>query len=195
MFPEPRFVAIELIDRSRTGRWNRVTKGGCANDVVGTIGRVTSLHIYHRSTARTSMEVHSHELAIETDERIEWHIITEDVEAVLAGRDVDAGIVLVRTGHTSAALTTNEPEQNLLEDLRRIYTDLVPPDDWYFHDQHHIDTDTQRNAFGHALSSLIRRPILVPLVDGELQMGTYEEILFLEFDGPRPRTVDVAVLA
>ena len=141
------------------------------------------------------MDIDTVELELETDERIEWHIITEDVEAALADEGVDTGLVFVRTGHTSAALTTNEPEENLLEDLKRVYTDLVPPDDWYFHDQHHLDTDSQRNAFGHALSSLIRRPVLLVLEDGALRMGTYEEILFLEFDGPRPRSIDVTVLA
>jgi len=41
---------------------------------------------------------------------------------------------------------------------------------------------------------MVRRPVVVVLADGDLQTGTYEDLLFVEFDGPQDRTVDVAVL-
>lgn len=141
------------------------------------------------------MEIDHREITVETDERLEWQPVTADIEDVLAGMGNTDGLVLARTGHTSAALTTNEAEDRLLQDLLEAYTDLAPPEAWYFHDQVHIDSDTQRNAFAHILSSMVRRPVLLPLANGSLQIGTYEDVLFLELDGPRRRTVDLWVLS
>lgn len=140
------------------------------------------------------MQVTTREFVVETEDRIEIHDVTPEVRAAIEDSDATDGMVCVRTGHTSAALTTNEGEERLLQDMLEAFTDLVPPEEWYFHDQHHLDTDTQRNAFGHILASMVRRPVLVVLEDGDLRTGTHEDILFVEFDGPRDRTVDVAVL-
>ena len=140
------------------------------------------------------MNIRTETFEIETSDRIEFHNVMDDVERQLEQWEATNGLVHVRTGHSSAALTMNEPEARLLQDMLYAYTDLIPPDDWYFHDQHHINTDSQRNAFGHILSSMIRRPVVLILEDGELRTGTYEEILFLEFDGPRPRTFEVSLL-
>ena len=146
-----------------------------------------------RSTVER-MELHTSGVTVESERRLECLVVTGDIERTLAAEGVDDGLVLARTGHTSAALTTNEAEEHLLQDMLEAYTDLVPPGAWYFHDQLHIDTDTQRNAYAHILASFVRRPVLVPLIDGELQFGGYEDVLFIELDGPRQRTIDVTVL-
>jgi len=140
------------------------------------------------------MELTTRTFTVETDDRIEIHDLTPEVEAAVEATGATDGLVHARTGHTSAALTTNEGEERLLRDMLETYTELVPPEEWYFHDQHHLDTDSQRNAFGHILSSMVRRPVVVVLEDGRLRTGTYEDVLFVEFDGPRDRTVDVTVL-
>lgn len=141
------------------------------------------------------MEMAHTGIDVETDDRIECRVVTSDIEAELDALAVDDGVVLARTGHTSAALSTNEAEDRLLRDMLEAFTDLAPPDDWYFHDQLHLDSDTQRNAFGHILAAMVRRPVMVPLVDGDLRLGTYEDVLFFEFDGPRTRTIDLTVMS
>ena len=70
----------------------------------------------------------------------------------------------------------------------------MPPEEWYFHDQQHVDTDTQRNAFGHILSTMVKTPVMLVYEDKTLQFGQYEDVLLFEFDGPRERTVDVTVM-
>lgn len=140
------------------------------------------------------MQITAREFTVETEDRIEIRDVTPEVEAAVADAGATDGLVCARTGHTSAALTTNEGEERLLQDMLETYTDLVPPGEWYFHDQHHVDTESQRNAFGHILSSMVRRPVVLVLDGGDLRTGTYEDVLFVEFDGPRERTVDVAVL-
>lgn len=133
-------------------------------------------------------------VSVRTSDRISYHVVTDTIQdAVAEIADAD-GLLMARTGHTSAALTSNEAEDRLLEDLIQAYTDLVPPDDGYLHDEIHLESNTQPNAFGHILSSLLRRPVVVPWSDGRLQTGTYEDVLLLEFDGPRTREIDVVVL-
>ena len=140
------------------------------------------------------MELTTQEFVIQTEDRVEIHNVTENVEEAVEEIGASDGLVMVRTGHTSAALTVNEGEERLLQDLLQAYVDLVPPEQWYFHDQHHLDTDSQRNAFGHILSTFVRRPAFFVLEDGELRTWTYEDVLFVEFDGPRERSYEVTVL-
>ena len=134
-----------------------------------------------------------HEIAIETDERVEWHVITADVQQAIDATGAGTGLALVRTAHTSAAVTTNEAEARLLGDMRRWLLDLVPPEETYEHDEIHHASGSQPNAFAHIIAMLVRRPVLVPLWDATLDLGTYEDILFLELDGPRRRHVQVTL--
>jgi len=140
------------------------------------------------------MELATRTFAVDTDERMEIQPVTPRVADLVEGTGATDGLVAVDTRHTSAAVGTNEAEERLLRDVLEKFTDLVPPGEWYFHDQGHVDTDTQRNAWAHIVSAMVRGPVLVVLEDGDLRLGTYEEVLFFEFDGPRERTVEVTVL-
>lgn len=141
------------------------------------------------------MRVETDTVEVATEDRLDVHVITDRVREVLAERDVADGLVLVSTGHTTAAVSTNEAEERLLGDMLRAFADLVPPNDWYFHDQHHTRTDTQPNAYGHILAAMVKRPVLLVVEDGEPRLGTYEDVLLFEFDGPQERGVDVSVLS
>jgi secondary thiamine-phosphate synthase enzyme len=140
------------------------------------------------------MDIETADILVETDARIEIHTLTDEVRARVADSGAESGMVLVSTGHTSAAVTTNEAEDRLLQDILQKFVDLVPPEEWYFHDQQHVDTDTQRNAFGHILSTMVKTPVMLVYEDKTLQFGQYEDVLLFEFDGPRERTVDVTVM-
>lgn len=140
------------------------------------------------------MHVETTTVDVETENRLDVYVITDRVREVIAEQGAEDGLVLVSTGHTTAATSTNEAEERLLEDYLRAFADLVPPNDWYFHDQHHTRSDTQPNAFGHILAAMVKRPVLLVIEDGEPRLGTYEEVLLYEFDGPQERGVDVSVL-
>lgn len=140
------------------------------------------------------MELHTEHIRIDSSERLDVQVITPQVEDAISELGMADGLVLVSTGHTTIAISTNEAEERLLQDMLEKFSELVPPNDWYFHDQVHLDTDTQPNAYGHILSAMVKRPVLLLLRAGDLDLGTYEEVLFFEFDGPRERTIDVTVL-
>jgi secondary thiamine-phosphate synthase enzyme len=119
---------------------------------------------------------------IRTDDRLEVQEITDQVSAAVPA---DAtGTVTVFVEHTTAGVTVNEGEPRLLSDFETALSELVSDTGWQ-HDQ--IDD----NADSHVRAMLVGPDVTVPVSDGELQLGTWQSILFVECDGPRTREVRV----
>ncbi len=123
-------------------------------------------------------------LTVHTDDRIDIVDVTEQVER--ACPSVDRGLCTVFVEHTTAAVSINEAEPRLLDDLEAFVTDLSAPDGWC-HDA------LDGNADAHLRSSLLGRSVSVPIRDGDLALGTWQSILLIECDGPRERSVSVTV--
>jgi secondary thiamine-phosphate synthase enzyme len=140
------------------------------------------------------MELRSKRFSVASEGRLEVLNVTPELKAAVAELEATDGLVLASTPHTSAALSTNEYDEPLLEDMIATFTDLVPPNDGYFHDLEHIREGEAPNAHAHLISAMIKRPVLLLLEQGELGLGTWEEVLFFELCGPRKREVEVTVL-
>ncbi len=140
------------------------------------------------------MRIHERTVTVESSDRIDIRDVTPEVTAAVEEIGVGDGVVWVSTPHTSAALGTNESEERLLFDMEQQFTDLVPPDDGYYHDVGHIEEGEQPNAHAHILSTMLDRPVVALLRDGDLDLGTWEAVLLFEFCGPREREVDIVVL-
>jgi secondary thiamine-phosphate synthase enzyme len=140
------------------------------------------------------MELSTYRLSVSSDRRFEVLNVTPEIEATLDESGVNDALVYVSTPHTSAALSTNEYEEKLLDDMVDWFKEIAPPDDGYYHDIDHINAGEQPNAHAHLLSAVIKRPVLLLLREGELDLGTWEEVMFFEFCGPRERTIEVTVL-
>lgn len=121
---------------------------------------------------------------VRTEDRIDIVDVTERVEGELPA--VDRGVCTVFVEHTTAAVSINEPEPRLLDDLEAFVAELSAPDGWS-HDA------LDGNADSHLRSSLFGRSVSVPIRDGELALGTWQAILLIECDGPRERSLSVTV--
>jgi secondary thiamine-phosphate synthase enzyme len=119
---------------------------------------------------------------ISTDDRISVVDVTDRVEDCLPADAAGTATVFVQ--HTTAGVTVNESERRLLGDFESALSDLVPDSGW---DHDRIDD----NADAHVRSLLVGPDATVPVVDGSLQLGTWQSVLFVECDGPRTRTVQV----
>ncbi|HET8709061.1 MAG TPA: secondary thiamine-phosphate synthase enzyme YjbQ [Candidatus Saccharimonadales bacterium] len=109
--------------------------------------------------------------------------ITDDVAAQLAGN----GIAAVFVQHTTAALTIMDLDPGTDQDLLDFFDSLVPDNQWrHPHDPSHTPD--------HLLASLVGPSIVVPVTEGRLQLGSWQRIVLLEFDGPRDRTITVTVM-
>lgn len=121
---------------------------------------------------------------VETEARTEVRDVTDRVADVLPA-DAD-GVCTVFVRHTTAGVVVNEAESRLLHDVERAMDDLIPDEGW---DHDEIDD----NADSHLRSMLLGESVTVPVEDGELALGTWQSVLFVEFDGPRRRDVEVVV--
>ncbi len=127
------------------------------------------------------------EVHVKTTKKIERHDITEEVTKAAAKLKADSGALLVSLPHTTAAVTVGENwDEDVTRDVERALAKWVP-DVKFDHGE--------GNSPAHFLSEAIGVSCLVPLASGRPVLGRWQGIFLIELDGPRERTVRVAVLA
>lgn len=120
------------------------------------------------------------EIEVASNRRVEAQDITELVRT----QELQDGFLWLSCLHTTCALLLNEADEELFEDLERTAEELLAPFEPFSHTR-----EDNPNAAAHLFSSLLGSQLLVRTQYGELQLGTYQRILFLELDGPRQRRV------
>jgi secondary thiamine-phosphate synthase enzyme len=122
------------------------------------------------------------------------HIVdlTQGVARVARTADIDRGIVSVFASGSTVAVTTMEYEPGGVHDLQALLDRLIPARGDYEHNRLNHDT----NSHAHLRAALIGPSETVPIVGGELVLGTWQQIVLIDFDDrPRSRTVTVQVLS
>jgi secondary thiamine-phosphate synthase enzyme len=122
------------------------------------------------------------------------HIVdlTEGVARIVRTASVDRGLVTVFATGSTVAVTTMEHEPGGVSDLQALLDRLIPARDDYEHNVRNHDT----NAHAHLRAAVIGPSETVPVVDGRLALGTWQQIVLLDFDDrPRTRTVTVQVVS
>jgi secondary thiamine-phosphate synthase enzyme len=127
-------------------------------------------------------------LKIETSKRIELVDITSEIQEEVRKSEIPDGICLISTRHTTAGIIVNENESGLKEDILNLLDKLVPTSAGYRHDR--IDN----NADSHLRAVLLGASEALPILEGKLELGTWQRIFFAEMDGPRNRTIDITLL-
>ncbi len=118
--------------------------------------------------------------------------ITPGVESVVRTAGIDRGLVNVFATGSTVAVTTMEYEPGGLQDLQALLDRLIPAREDYEHNVRNHDT----NAHAHLRAAIIGPSESIPLVDGRLALGTWQQVVLIDFDDrPRRRTVTVQVLA
>lgn len=114
--------------------------------------------------------------------------ITSRVEEQVQREKIQRGLAAVFVSGSTAALTTIEYEPGLIQDLKELVEKLVPSDRRYHHDDRWGDD----NGFSHLRASLFGPSLQVPIENGRLLLGTWQQIVLLDFDN-RPRTREIVV--
>jgi secondary thiamine-phosphate synthase enzyme len=137
------------------------------------------------------MGVHSGLLRLSTDGGGHVVDLTAGVASVVRVAEVDVGVATVFVRGSTAAVTTMEHEPGAVADLGAILERLIPAGGSYEHNRRNHDT----NAHAHARAAIIGPSVTVPVVGGELALGTWQQIVVVDFDvRPRERSVFVHVL-
>ena len=131
------------------------------------------------------------ELHIRTVGHTDVQDITALVQAQVGDSGLRAGIVTVFCSGSTGGLTTIEYESGAVADLQQVLDEIAPPDRNYRHHQRWGDD----NGSAHVRSALVGPSLTVPFVNGKLTLGTWQQIVFLDFDTtPRARKVVVQVM-
>lgn len=134
------------------------------------------------------MKIHSAELRISTEKTVEVANITGEVQAEVKKSGISTGVALVYAPHATGIIAITEDEEGLRKDILNFLEKLAPPRAGYFHNR--ID----ENAHSHMLSLIAGCERAVPVRGGELSLGTWQAIFFIETDGPRKRKIIVQII-
>lgn len=114
--------------------------------------------------------------------------ITGKVQDIVSKSGIDNGLACIFVAGSTAAVTTVEFEPGLVKDLNEAMDRLYPKGIDYEHHRRWGDG----NGHSHVRASLVGPSLTVPIIDGRLLLGTWQQIVFLEFDN-KPRSREVAV--
>ncbi len=124
---------------------------------------------------------------ITTHKRQEMLDITQIVADDIASGKLVNGLCVIFITHTTAAVTINEnADPDVTRDMLKKFRQLVPEGDGYRH--------LEGNSDAHILSTLIGCSLSIPVVNGQMVLGTWQGIYFVELDGPRQRHCKVKLL-
>ena len=141
------------------------------------------------------MKVFQHETRLRTAGGLTVTDITDEVQAAVKESGVTDGIACVYSPHTTCCVRVNEMETGFLEDFANLLRALVPHDTYYAHDDFDRRTENicpedmdQGNGHSHCMAMLLGTAgESVPVRDGELLLGTWQRVLFIELDRERDR--------
>jgi secondary thiamine-phosphate synthase enzyme len=104
--------------------------------------------------------------------------VTEQVAQVVSGSGLTSGIVTLFTPSATSGLTTIEYESGCISDLGRLFDEIVDPQRHYAHNARWGDG----NGHSHVRAALLGPSLTVPFVNGRLTLGTWQQIIFIDFD-------------
>lgn len=142
------------------------------------------------------MKIISSFIELDTGEGISLHDLMPDIKQAVTKSGIRNGFVTVTSQHTTTAISINEHEERLIEDVKTFLTRLVSPNDDYLHNDialRDCPEDEPENAHSHLAAMLLGSSEVIALAEGGLVLGQYQSVMLYELDGPRKRKVNVQV--
>jgi secondary thiamine-phosphate synthase enzyme len=137
------------------------------------------------------MMVKTASIAFSTRGNADVHDITGEVQKVVSDANLTAGTVTVFCGSSTSALTTIEYESGALSDLRRLFDDIIPEGRDYRHNARWGDG----NGHSHVRAALLGPSLTIPVVNGQLGLGTWQQVIHVDFDNrPRQRNLIIQLM-
>jgi secondary thiamine-phosphate synthase enzyme len=128
-------------------------------------------------------------LTFNTKKQREYINITPEIEEILEKSKIKEGMILVSAMHITAGIYVNDNEYGLIQDIDAWLEKLAPFDINYKH--HHTG---ETNGDSHLKSMLVHHEVIVPVTNGKLDFGPWQQVFYAEFDGQRRKRVIVKVM-
>jgi len=137
------------------------------------------------------MPLQAIEITIKTTAKTDILDLTPHVREVMKRSNVQNGTVTLFIPGSTAALTTIEYEEGVINDLKKAIERMAPEDLYYEHNERWGDG----NGYSHVRSALVGPSLHIPMIDGKLTLGTWQQIVLLDFDNrPRNRKIIIQIL-
>lgn len=125
--------------------------------------------------------------------------ITDPVTSFINRTGLNLGVVILYSKHTTCTVVINEKETLLMKDVALFMNRLAPRDGYYNHNQFDIRTENMNadeypNGHAHCQAWLLGNSKLVPILNGEMTLGTWQRIFAVELDSSRPREIIIMAL-
>jgi len=135
------------------------------------------------------MKTFTEYLWFETKNKREYINITSEVNNILTKSDINEGMILVSAMHITAGVYVNDAESGIIKDIDNWLEKIAPFNLEY---EHHGTGETNGDA--HLKSLLIHHEVIVPVTNGKLDLGPWQQIYYAEFDGKRKKRLIVKVM-
>ena len=137
------------------------------------------------------MKVHTGEISLNTKGEVDIINITDDVQKIVHESGIKDGSALIFCVGSTCAISTTEYEPGLRKDIPQALERLFPKNIYY----HHEETWHDGNGHSHVRATFLKPDLMVPVVKGNLVLGTWQQIIFLELDvRKRNRRIVVQVM-
>ena len=135
------------------------------------------------------MKSHTKYLVFNTKTKREYINITGEVAQAVSDSGVKEGLVLVSAMHITAAVYVNDAEDGLIADIDEWLEGLAPARADYRHHQTGED-----NGDAHLKNLLMHHQVLLPITNGRLDLGTWQQVYYAEFDGMRRKRAIIKII-
>ncbi|HSL29441.1 MAG TPA: secondary thiamine-phosphate synthase enzyme YjbQ [Anaerolineales bacterium] len=137
------------------------------------------------------MTVKTTSISLQTQGNADIHDITDQIASAISKSGLTAGTATVFCPSSTSALTTIEYESGAVSDLRRLFDEIVPLNREYAHNKRWHDG----NGHSHVRAALLGPSLTIPFVDGQLTLGTWQQVIYVDFDNrPRQRKLVVQLI-
>ena len=117
-------------------------------------------------------------------------VVTGDIQSIIEKSGISNGMATILLNHTTSGLFVLEHESGIFADLRRFIERIFADQKEFFHHDRGVDL----NGKAHILNALFPSSAVLPITEGHLSMGEYQDVIFMDFqDDPKSRTISVFV--
>jgi secondary thiamine-phosphate synthase enzyme len=134
------------------------------------------------------MSVKTLSLTLSTRGHTDIHDITGPLTACIGESGLQNGILTIFCPSSTSAVTTIEYEPGAVSDLKRLFDEIIPANRPYAHDAAWGDG----NGHSHVRAALLKASLTIPFVSGSLTLGTWQQVIYVDFDN-RPRRRELVV--
>jgi secondary thiamine-phosphate synthase enzyme len=135
------------------------------------------------------MKSYTEYLTFNTKNKIEFINITDKVKEALKKSGITEGFILVSAMHITASVYVNDDEDGLIEDIKEWLQKLAPEGPEY---KHHLTGE--KNGDAHLKSLLMHHQVIIPVTEGKIDFGPWQQVFYGEFDGKRKKRVVIKII-